>query len=239
MSKKKLSKLRRKSLVIHISKIDDRVDSRLIAEGIDVGHRSLFKLICRYQVRLETRGILRFEIAKTGRQGQPEKYALLNESQAIFLLTLSKNTDAVVEFKDRLTSAFDRLRKQAEHRSRIEWQQVRAAAALTYRLMSDTLKDARERDGKDTQFFHYANEARLVNWVLTGEFAPLSREQLAEQDLRLLEKLEYQNTLLLNRGLGRDERKQFLLSFAANWRIEHAIPRLKKQSADYFIGRAH
>lgn len=215
-------------LLVFVGKQEARVDSRLIAKSIGVKHRSLMRLIYKFQVRLEDpeRGQLCFEIAVGEREqggGNPEKYALLNESQAIFLFTLSKNTDQVVEFKDRLTKEFNRLRRRAERqanqRASLEWKQARAAAALTYRLMSNVLKDYRESHGKETSGHHYINEAKLVNWALTGEFCAVDRQQLGEHELALLEKLEYKNTQLLMRGIDRGGRKVILQDLAMEFRM--------------------
>ena len=47
---------------------------------------------------------------------------------------------------------------------------------------------------------HYANEAKLVSWALTGEFKPVDREQLTGADLDMLAKLEELNALLIGQG---------------------------------------
>ena len=43
--------------------------------------------------------------------GRPVKYAWLNEKQATFLITLMKNSDVVVDFKERLTDDYYRLKE--------------------------------------------------------------------------------------------------------------------------------
>ena len=90
-----------------------RVDSRLIAQTLDTKHQSTFELVKRYQTDLEAFGLLPFQTGKAN-GGRPEKFALLNEDQAFFLLTLSKNTKRVVELKLRLVKAFGEARRAAE-----------------------------------------------------------------------------------------------------------------------------
>ena len=91
-----------------------RVDSRLIAQVMDTKHQSTFELVKRYQSDLEALGILPFQTGEIRGRGQPEKFALLNEDQALFLLALSKNTKRVVELKLKLVKAFSEARRAAE-----------------------------------------------------------------------------------------------------------------------------
>lgn len=92
-----------------------------------------------------------------------------------------------------------------------DWHRLRHEAASSYKVMSDVLMEKRKDEGKKTKFFHYANEAKLVNWAMTGEFAPMDRESLTTPELDLLAKLESRNAVLIARGAGRDLRKELLL----------------------------
>ncbi len=92
---------------------ESRVDSRLIAQTLDTKHQSTFELVKRYQTDLEAFGLLPFQTGKAN-GGRPEKFALLNEDQAIFLLTLSRNTKRVVELKLKLIQAFSEARRAAD-----------------------------------------------------------------------------------------------------------------------------
>jgi len=87
------------------------VDTRIIATGFGVDHRSTTRLVDNYSKQFEGFGILRFEIAEIKGRGQPEKFYLLNEDQTYFLLTLTRNTAQVVELKQRLVMAFAEFRK--------------------------------------------------------------------------------------------------------------------------------
>lgn len=88
-----------------------------------------------------------------------------------------------------------------------DWKALRHEAASSYKVMSAMLDAKRQLEGKKTKPYHYANEAKLVNWALTGEFKPLDREQMTTADLDLLAKLETMNTLLIGQGFDRDSRK--------------------------------
>lgn len=87
----------------------DVVDSRLIAMELGIQHESFVKTIKGHQTRLEKRGVLRFEIAKPVKGssgGRPETFYWLNERHCNFLTTLSRNTEQVVELKDKIEESF-------------------------------------------------------------------------------------------------------------------------------------
>lgn len=104
-------------------------------------------------------------------------------------------------------------------RGSMDWKLQRHAAASSYKVMSQMLRESRIQDGKGCATHHYMNEAKLVNWVLQGEFCGLDRERLNAQELDLLASLEVQNTLLLARGLDYATRKPLLEQFARDWRV--------------------
>jgi phage regulator Rha-like protein len=82
------------------------VSSLQIAENLDLQHESLQRLITKYISKLELFGVVRFEIG-----AKNKKTFYLNENQALFLGTLSKNTELVVEFKNALVTAFSNLKE--------------------------------------------------------------------------------------------------------------------------------
>jgi hypothetical protein len=101
---------------------------------------------------------------------------------------------------------------------RFDWKRVRHEATSSYKVMNAVLQLVRQNNGKPTQFFHYANEAKLVNWAITGEFKPLDRDSLNHEELDLLAKLEERNAVLVGCGLGREDRKLALSKFASEFK---------------------
>lgn len=92
------------------------VDSRLVADNLGIEHSSFFRTIKRYQKQIEQRfPLIRFEVEAVKKQGQRgtkyHEFAWLDEDQAMFLMTLSRNTDQVVECKANLVEAFSKARK--------------------------------------------------------------------------------------------------------------------------------
>jgi len=98
-----------------------------------------------------------------------------------------------------------------------DWRRVRHEASSSYKVMNAVLQLVRQNNGKSTPFFHFANEAKLVNWAITGEFKPLDRNSLNHDELDLLAKLEERNAVLLGCGLGREDRKLALSKFASEF----------------------
>jgi len=93
------------------------VDSRLIAERLGIEHRSFLASIDNYETQIEQAfGILRFENAEIDGRGRPARYALLNEEQASFLMTLSRNTPEVVQCKIDLVKAFSKAKELLKQR---------------------------------------------------------------------------------------------------------------------------
>lgn len=83
------------------------VDSRLIAEELGIAHDNFIQTITSYQTLIEKDfGIVLFETEKINRPGRPERFALLTEDQATFLMTLSRNTPQVVQCKVKLVKGF-------------------------------------------------------------------------------------------------------------------------------------
>jgi len=100
-----------------------------------------------------------------------------------------------------------------------DWKRIRNEASSSFKVMNAVLQLVRQNEGKVTQFFHYANESKLINWALTGEFKPLDRDGLNNEELTLLAKLEERNAVLVGCGLSREERKMALSKFVSDSNI--------------------
>lgn len=118
---------------------------------------------------------------------------------------------------------------QIDHlmRCKDDWRKLRHEAASSYKVMQQILQISREEEGKGCAPHHYSNEARLVNFALTGEFKGVDREALSAYDLTLLAKLEERNAVLIARGQSYDRRKVLLEQFAVDHRVSNT-PRLER-----------
>ena len=95
---------------------------------------------------------------------------------------------------------------------------LRHQAAATYKAVSAVLKLSREQIGKETKPHHYMNEARLINWAITGQFTGLDRDSLSYGELDLLAELEAQDLILIGCQCTYEQRKTALNLFAQNFR---------------------
>ena len=89
------------------------VDSRLVADLLGIQHESFLKTIRKHRERVEASfGSLRFEIGTLETAGgkQETTYVWLTEPQASVLMTLSRNTDQVVDCKINLVAAFEKAK---------------------------------------------------------------------------------------------------------------------------------
>ena len=97
-------------------KAEPRIDSRLLAKSLGNKHRHVMALPDKYMDRFKTFGHVSFKNADGERKqggGKAERFALLNEDQAFFLLSLSRNNDHVVSLKVKLVKAFGEARRAA------------------------------------------------------------------------------------------------------------------------------
>lgn len=95
---------------------------------------------------------------------------------------------------------------------------LRHQAAATYKAVSAVLQLSRQQQGKETKPHHYMNEAKLINWAITGKFTGLDRDSLSYDELDLLAELEAQDLILIGSQCSYEQRKTALNLFAQNFR---------------------
>lgn len=115
--------------------------------------------------------------------------------------------------------------EQIEHiihgeRQAIDWDMARHASKASNKVANQILQMVRAEQGKETAAHHYANEAKLINFALTGALKPVERDSLAPHDLDLLASLENRNSVLLGRGVDRETRKEILCAMAGESRLK-------------------
>ena len=105
-------------------------------------------------------------------------------------------------------------------RETIDWGMMRHASKSSNKVANEILQMVRNEQGKETKHFHYANEAKLVNFALTGKFEPIDRDSLRAEDLDLLASLENRNSVLIGREVDRETRKEILCQMAHTAKIK-------------------
>ena len=183
------------------------VDSRIIAKGLGIAHKSMMENIRKYSCQLTELGHLPFETAPDS-----STFSLLNEDQAIFALTLSRNTPRVVKCKLDLVVAFKKAREElAKQKTSFEsiadekdWGKLRADGKQYRRTYTDRIKEA---GGKNMDY------AKATNEIYIGATG-LSANQIKEQ-----------------RGLSKSKRARDALSMGelqivamTEWHLSEALP---------------
>lgn len=121
-------------LTLHIAGPEPRVDSRILAKQLRNQHRAVVALIDKYRGKFAGFVKVLFQKAPMpdSRTGQAERFALLTEDQAFFLLSLARNTDHVVDLKTQLIVAFRDARRATEQRG--------TEYLPTYRALHDAIR---------------------------------------------------------------------------------------------------
>ena len=105
---------------VEIYEDESRVGTFIISEGFGRKHKAVTNLIELYKerfIRLDNKSfskgfIMRKVPAK--KAGRPVEEYMLNEKQTIFLGTLFRNSEKVLDFKEKLANAFVEQRKQLD-----------------------------------------------------------------------------------------------------------------------------
>ncbi|MFC0708525.1 KilA-N domain-containing protein, partial [Azorhizophilus paspali] len=74
------------------------------------------------------------------------------------------------------------------------WATARREASIGYRGMSDAVMLNCEASGKTAKPHQFQNEAKLINWVITGNFSGRDRSQLSASELEFVTLVEQRNS---------------------------------------------
>jgi ribosomal protein S17E len=148
--------------------------------------------------------------------GKKNKQYELNKTQTIQILMSESKTvrRAVVQYVEHLEKQNELLRNELALK-----EQPRSDARLEYKPMATALLETRKALGKDTQHFHYSNEANLINLVVFGATSKKLKEQLEITDdeslrdnctalqIKAIQDIQKHNTTMLEMGLCYDARR--------------------------------
>ena len=163
-----------------------RTDSRLLAGFLDHRHRTILENIDKYHSQLSELAPIPIQTEKGraldhGGFAKSTRYALLNEDQCYFLLTLMRNNEKVVAAKLALVKAFKEARAQIARRdiARIDGKEVR-------RMETDSIKALVEyasANGSTSADRYYASITKMTNSLLgigSGQRDSLDAEKLKQ-----------------------------------------------------------
>jgi len=160
-----------KELVI-VKKNEVYTNSLVIAEGIERNHVSVTRNIQRYNKDINDLGKVELAVIPS-ESGQKQNVYFLNETQAVFLLTLMDNSPKVIEFKKNLAIEFVRMRQFILERQSAEWQQSRLTGKQIRKDETDIiltkLIPLAESQGSQNAGKLYMIYSKLVNSTLSIE----------------------------------------------------------------------
>ena len=199
-----------------------------VAAAAGLKHASVIKLVRKHRERLEKFGPIRFEIRMGNRGGVPTEYAVLSYEQSTLLFTWLKNTPVVMDVKFRLVEAFfkttaELAKLKALHADPV-WQVARTDSKRGYRFMTRITHDLRVSTDKPATTGTHIAEARVVAYAMTGDGMDLPvRDKLPPDELRLLDHVQFENGILIARGLSRPDRRHVLRGVVLQARADRAI----------------
>lgn len=139
--------------------------SDIIAAGTGIAHRRIREAVRKYEKGLSAFGkVVAYQT--TLESGQAAAGYMLNEQHSTFLLTLLKNTPAVVEFKKELVRQFYDMRTMLLERSSPIWQDTRALAKEIRKQETESIKalvDYAAQQGSKNSERYYTNLSRLAD----------------------------------------------------------------------------
>lgn len=150
-------------LSLDLIKSEFRVDSRLLAPELNHRHRTILENIDKYKSQFESLGQLPFQ-TECGYNNAQVRFALLNEDQCYFLLTLMRNNNHIVAAKLKLVKAFRDARAQlALHDiARIEGKVVRRTETEAIKA----LVEYATAKGSANANMYYASITKMTNDLL-------------------------------------------------------------------------
>jgi phage regulator Rha-like protein len=163
-----------------------RVTATSIANSLDVDIQSIKKLIKKYYSKLESFGLIGFEIQKG--KGRPNKEYHLNQDQALFIGTLASNTTRVVEFKQALIEAFGNNQIQKKELTRKDLalmvleaeEQIEKLEKENIKLATRQLVVEKVKDLKGFDNYVKADMGRNINYYVFKDYLPLVDQRLLE-----------------------------------------------------------
>ena len=189
-----------------ITMIDNepRVSSKHLAEGFEVAHTSVQKMMLKYRAEMEQLGKVVESRSRAKRSsksdfksdllvaGSESVEYFLNEQQATFFGQLTRNSEVSVKFKLSLTKEFFAMRNKLQnlkaHQSTEEWQAARVEGKAHRRTETDAIKklvDYAKSQGSKNADRYYANITKVENaalFVIAGTYENL-RDVMSSKQL--------------------------------------------------------
>jgi len=100
--------------------------------------------------------------------------------------------------------------------SKKDWNIKRVLSAFNYKLMSNAVENAHD----PAKFYHYSNEAKMINVIVFGLNEKGLRETATESQLDLIAKIESYNATMIDLEMNYQDRKEKLTKLFGSKRLE-------------------
>ena len=164
---------------VEIYNNEPRTGTFIISQGFKRDHFRVLRLIEKHKERFLRLDNKRLSMSLIKRRvpvkkaGRPVDEYLLNEQQFVFLGTLFRNTEKVLNFKERLAREFVKQRtwisNAIQQQKNPDWQNVRRDGKLVYKQKTDVIKRFVEyaaSQGSQSATRYYTNLAKMENKAL-------------------------------------------------------------------------
>jgi len=181
----------------------------IIADGVEIEHRAVMKLL-ETHIKRRTFIALEVRIKKAKKAGKPTRFYDLTEKQATFLITLMKNRDVVLDFKESLVDEFTRMKNElariASQQTNQQWIEARNAGKIERRAETDVIKefvDYATEQGSKSAGMYYMNISKMENkalFIVEQKYKNL-RDVLGLADLSTLQNADHIVSRALRHGM--------------------------------------
>ena len=186
-------------------------NSVILAQGAEIEHASVIKLITTHLDDVSEFGRVGFQIVPFETKGgiQKMKICRLNKEQATFVISLMKNTKAVVAFKKELVKQFFVMEQYIK---------ALVSAKKEFPLLTENIKLLHE----NPKPYHFSNECDMINRLVLGMSAKQFRQAngieksgsirpyLTDEQIRMLDILQKADVGLLIAVPEFEQRKKLL-----------------------------
>ena len=166
-----------------------------LSKGVGTEHRAILKLIKTYGHR-KVFMTCAPPVRKLKTRGRTTNYFLLTESQALFILTLMKNSEKVLDFKEALINAFLEQRKLIANlmarNQNLEWLEKRKETKVIRRELTDMIQEfieyAKNQGSKSAEKYYMSiSRMELTGLFLLEQKYPNYRDLMDFKQLNLIE----------------------------------------------------
>ena len=146
------------------------------------------------------------------KSGKSNREYLLTKDGCV-MLVMGYTGEKAMQFKEEYIKQFNQMEELIKNRH---------FTKIEYEPMTDAIKEFREEQGKEPKWYHFSNEADMLNRIVIGKTAKKVRESngldkgvsirdyIPEWQVEALKHLQRLNTDLLHSSLDYDTRKEII-----------------------------